>query len=346
MDLAWIAAALLQDGSSAPVPTPPPSPAPEARYHTLEEILALVRGFTTSASPERLLAEAIELPATGTGLPVPAFAFGAPGPTPLAERASVLLVGGLDGVSLAGSEAVLAACASLCADPTGLPGDLAFVAVPWGSPEALSETLAGRGGEGADLTPLDDERDGEVDEDGPDDLDGDGKVLDMLIEDASGPWARAADPRFLAPARPGDAPRFVLVREGRDDDKDGRFNEDPRGGIAFDRAFPVGWTPDRPLARGTLLPLDVPACRALADLALERRVVLVLLLQGNHGGVAGPGAGAACPWPAEADAPAVGLAADLFARATGRKETDLGPLRQARGRATSGAALDWFYAVP
>lgn len=340
-----------QEPEPAPAAPAPATPAPaappyEPRYHTLAEIETLLAGWIGAANPEKLLAEAVLLPATGTGLSVPALAFGASGSTPLTARPTVLLIGGLDGISLAGSEAVLAACASLCAESATLPRDTAFLAIPWGSPEALSETLAGRGGTGSDLTPLDDDGDGEVDEDGPDDLDGDGKLLLMLIEDPSGPWARAADPRFLAPARPGDAPRFVLVREGRDDDGDGHWNEDPPGGVDFDRAFPVGWAPDRSLARGTLLPLEVPTCRALADLALARQVVLVLLFQGDHGGLATPGSRTENPWPADADAAAVALAGGLFARTTGRAVPGTCPLLVARGGERPGAALDWFYAVP
>lgn len=351
-----VVAALSVVQDPAPEATAPPTPVPEApaaaapvyepRYHTLAEIEALVAAWIATAKPEELLAEAVPLPPTSTGLLVPAIAFGASGPTPLAERPTVLLIGGLDGISLAGSEAVLAACASLCAGSATLPRDTAFLAVPWGSPEALSETLAGRGGNGSDLTPLDEDGDGKVDEDGPDDLDGDGKLLQLLIEDPSGPWVRAADPRFLAPARPGDAPRYVLVREGKDEDRDGHFNEDPLGGVDFDRAFPVGWSPGGALARGTLLPLEVPTCRALADLALSRRVVMVLLFQGDHGGLATPGSRSVNPWPTDADAAAVALVGGIFARTTGRNAPAPSALRIAHGRERPGAAIDWFYAVP
>jgi hypothetical protein len=334
---------------AAPAPQEPatsPPPAYEPRYHRPEEIGALVAAWIATASADTVRAEAVELPATGTGLPVPALAFGAGGPIPLAERPTVLLVGGLDGVSLAGSEAVLAACAAYFANPSLLPRDVAFLAIPCASPEALAETLSGRGGSGADRTPLDDDGDGAVDEDGPDDLDGDGKILDMLIEDPAGSWARGADPRFLAPARPGDAPRYELSREGRDDDHDGRYDEDPAGGVVFDRSFPVGWKPDNPLARGTLLPLEVPACRAIADLALSRRVALVLLFQGNYGGVARPGARAESPWGPGADDAAFEVAGRLFAHATGRAAAPPATLIAARGGERPGAALDWFYAVP
>src|SRR6266850_7621100 len=86
-----------QEAASAPA-------AYEVRYHTLDEVVALVKGWIASAKPDRALVEPVDLPATRTALPVPALAFGAPGQRPLVERPTVLILGGLDGVSLAGSE--------------------------------------------------------------------------------------------------------------------------------------------------------------------------------------------------------------------------------------------------
>ncbi len=321
------------------------APKAEVRYHTQDEVVREVAARVAGAKPDAYLAEAIDLPPTGTGLPIPAFAFGAPGPVPLAERPTILLVGGLDGISLAGSEAVLATCARWTGEPDRLPRGVAFVAIPRASPEALGEIQAGRGVEGKDLTPIDEDGDDAVDEDGPDDLDGDGKILWMLVEDPNGPFVRSADPRFLAPAREGDAPRYRLAREGKDDDGDGRYNEDGPGGVVYDRSFPIGWRPGL-APHGAELPLELPPCRALADLALARKTVLVLLFQGDHGGLARPGAMRTNAWPADADAAAFALAGNLFSRATGRGAERAPSVYAVRGEERPGSAIDWFYAVP
>lgn len=326
---------------------------PDVRYHTLDDVVRQVAAWVAAAKPETYLCEPIALPSTGTGLPIPALAFGAPGSPPLAERPSVFLLGGLDGISLAGSEAVLATCARLTSEPDKLPRGLAFVAIPWASPEALVESQSGRNVDGRDRTPLDDDGDDAVDEDGPDDVDGDGKILWMLVEDPTGPYVRSSDPRFLAPAREGDAPRYRMGREGKDDDGDGRFNEDPPGGIDYDLAFPVGWRPGGTrgssaghASRAAELPLELPPCRALADLALARRTALVLLFQGDHGGLARPGSRRTNPWPEDSDAAVFGLAGRLFAKATGRVVEGPWSLAAVRGEERPGAAIDWFYAVP
>lgn len=340
-------------GAAAPVPAPVPEAKPAKsepwtpRYHSHAEVEALVQAWIDSGA-----ATAVALPATRGGLAVPCLQFGADGPVPLAERPTIFLLGGLDGLSLTGSEAVLAIVSELTTKRATLPPDIAFVAVPWASPDALADAFAGRPTDGRDHLPVDDDGDLAVDEDSPDDVDKDGLVLDMIVEDPAGPYVRAADPRFLALARSGDRPRYKLVREGRDDDKDGRFNEDPIGGVSLDLTFPVGWNAPaggaasaRP-SRSAPLPLDDPLSRAFADLVLARASLAVLLFQGNHGEIARPGGIAATAEASQHDAATFDAVAHLFALATGRPVKVARPVRDARGVDRPGCALDWIYAVP
>jgi hypothetical protein len=357
----------------------------DPRYHTLAEVQSMLEAWTRAApGAPGLQIERVELPATRGGLPVPAIQWGAAGKRPLAERPTIFLIGGLDGVSLSGSEAVLSISATLLADMAAAPAGsaspvsggtggnggnaangaaavpsataapaisatasgLAFVSIPWASPDALSATLAGKAHDGRNALPMDDDGDGRVDEDPPDDLDGDGFILEMLIEDPSGPWTRAADPRFLAPARPGDSPRYQLVPEGRDDDHDGRYNEDPVGGIDLNLDFPIGFDARAASLRGRPPPLEDATSRALADLMLARKSACVLLFQGNHGLLATPGAARRHPWPADADASVFDALTQAFAHATGRVEVHAVTALDAFGSERGGAALDWIYAVP
>jgi hypothetical protein len=289
--------------------------------------------------------ERLELANTRAGLPVPAIQWGGPGPLALAERPTIFLIGGLDGVSLSGSEAVLSVTSALLDDAAALPAGVTFVAIPWAAPDALTSTLIGKVRDGRNGLPIDDDGDGRMDEDGPDDLDGDGKTLDMLIEDPAGPWTRASDPRFLAPARAGDAPRYLLVPEGKDDDHDGLFNEDPPGGIDLDLDFPLGFAFQSAGSRERPLPLQDVTSRALADLLLARRSACVLLFQGNHGLLARPGGCRRQVWPKDADLAQFEELTHMFARVTGRAQAKSITLCEARGAERPGAALDWIYAV-
>jgi hypothetical protein len=325
-------------------PTVVPLPEIPPAYHAFEDIADLLQRMA-QAVPQA--ARVIELPGGIGGRPLPALELGRPGDVPLAERPTVLLIGGLDGESLSGGEAVLACARKLLEAPDRLPADVAFVAVPWGAPEELARALAAAPKSSPSERPFDEDGDGALDEDPPDDVDGDGLALSMLLEDSAGPWTFSRDERLLASAGPGDGPRFRLVPEGRDDDGDGRFNEDGPGGVVPDRNFPLGREGAWRDARCGALPLCHPAARALADLALARRTAAVILLQGNHGGLAAPG-GAPGPGdvalPLEGDRRLYERATETFLALTARRQSGMHTLRQARGCEVSGAALDWFYA--
>ena len=275
-------------------PTPPVTGralAPYAPgYRQLGDANAMLTAFS-QAKPEA--AHTFELGRTGDGRSVTGIEFGALGAPALFERPTVFLLGGLDGQSLAGAEAVLSCVHHLLSDVGALPEGVCFVAVPWVAAEGLSFAREAYDGQpaldGRNARPLDDDRDGLLDEDGPDDLDGDGMVLDMLIEDPAGPWARGGDGRFLVPAQPGDGVRFIWTREGRDDDGDGRFNEDPVGGVVIDRNFPINRTGPWDDPRCGEVPMSEPLTRALAELLLSRRAAAVLIFQGHHGMLAVPG---------------------------------------------------------
>ncbi len=304
-----------------------------ARYHGLEDGEALLSSWLGSGLCERL-----ELGKSFGERRLLGVQFGGWGQVPLAERPAIVLVGGLDGLSLSGSEAVVHAVGALLAAPDRLPADVTFVALPWANPDGLERSRRRGAGDGRNDRPVDDDRDGRVDEDGPDDVDGDGLILDLLVEDPAGAWVRSTDGRFLRPAGPGEAPRYALAREGRDDDRDGRFNEDGPGGVALERNFPAGW-------RGPLFdpasgswPLSEPCARALADLVLARRTAVVLLFQGNHGTLAPPPA-TGDPEAAAWDRQAFATLGALFARGTGRAS----PPEDAPSVAGPGSPIGWLY---
>jgi hypothetical protein len=324
---------------AAPTGLPEFSPA----YRSYGEALQLLDAMARSAPG---IARRIELGDDGRGDALVGIELGRPGPVALELRPTVLLVGGLDGVSLSGTEAVLDCVRRLLADPARLPPDVAFVAVPWAAPQELQRALDPRAA-AADERPLDEDGDGRFDEDPPDDVDEDGLALSMLVEDPGGEWTFSRDERLLARAADGAAPRFRLVPEGRDDDGDGRFNEDAPGGVVPDRNFPLGREEAWRDARAGVVPLAHAGARALADLALGRRTNAVLLLQGNHGGLATPG-GAPGPGgvalPLAADRRLYQRASESFLALTARRQEGLQTLREARGQPVCGAALDWFYA--
>ncbi|RLD35963.1 MAG: hypothetical protein DRI74_09915 [Bacteroidetes bacterium] len=89
--------------------------------------------------------------------------------------------------------------------------------------------------------PHNDDMDDAIDEDGPDDLNGDGFISQMRVADPMGVWIpEEADARFMRKANTakGEKGIYKLYTEGVDNDGDGVYNEDSKGGINSGINFP------------------------------------------------------------------------------------------------------------
>jgi hypothetical protein len=89
-------------------------------------------------------------------------------------------------------------------------------------------------------TSTDADRDGLYDEDGFEDLNGDNLITMMRVEDKTGNWMpHADDARVMvkADANKGEKGSYRMYTEGRDNDKDGEFNEDGEGGVNINQNF-------------------------------------------------------------------------------------------------------------
>lgn len=322
--------------------SPGPIEAPRAHYDRLEDAGEIEARWLASG-----LAERLELGASAGGRKLTAIQFGGRGARPLAERATVVLVGGLDGRSLSGCQAVIAVVDALLGAPDRLPPEVGFLAIPWANPDGLARTAAGRACDGLNDRPIDDDGDGAVDEDGPDDLDGDGLLLELLVEDPLGALVRHSDPRFVRQGEAGEGPRYRLLAEGKDDDGDGRLNEDGTGGVDLDANFPFDWQGSWAGVASGASPLSEQETRAIAVLLSARPTVIALLFQGNHGELALPGgvreADGAFALPFEADQPGFERLAQSFARTTGRAQASTPRLAEAARRERPGAFVDWAY---
>lgn len=117
------------------------------------------------------------------------------------------------------------------------------------------------------LRPMDDDRDGALDEDPPDDLDGDGHILRMRVRDPNGDYViDERDDRLLRRRKPGEQGQVRLLGlEGRDDDGDGQLNEDGIGAVDPNRNWPSQWRPAEHQAGAGPFPLSEPETRATAD---------------------------------------------------------------------------------
>jgi hypothetical protein len=97
------------------------------------------------------------------------------------------------------------------------------------------------------VRPYDDDRDGLLDEDPPEDLDGDGFILQVRKKVEPGKGMMIIDPadpsgRLMKRAEPGKGD-YIVSQEGVDNDGDGRTNEDGIGGLDLHRNYPENWRP-------------------------------------------------------------------------------------------------------
>ena len=134
------------------------------------------------------------------------------------------------------------------------------------------------------------DRDRAQDEDGPEDLNGDGMITMMRIYDPrkADRVADADDPRLdTEPDREaGERPAFYLASEGYDNDEDGRHNEDGRGGVDLDMNFMHEYEAH---ADGSgRHQLSEPESLALLKYALDHQNIAAVVVYGRHDTLSNP----------------------------------------------------------
>lgn len=145
------------------------------------------------------------------------------------------------------------------------------------------------------IRPTDNDRDGLLDEDPPDDLDGDGHITDMWKADPLGRFRRdPKDDRFFERVGRDEPPGgwTPVGDEGIDNDGDGQINEDGPGGYDPNRNWPSDWQPDYIQFGAGDYPFSLPETRAIGKFLLAHPNVAAYQSYHNAGGMIlrGPGA--------------------------------------------------------
>jgi hypothetical protein len=208
-------------------------------------------------------------------------------------KSAILVIAGANGTHLVGTEMALGHAESLLeragadAKIGALLKEHAIYIVPRLDPDGAAFLFGSpKREQAANLRPVDDDRDRRVDEDGPDDADGDGLITMMRIPDSKGDYRiDTKDPRIMVKAdrAKGERGTHRLVPEGLDDDGDGSWNEDGPGGVRIDRNFPHNWK-EHDRATGTS-PVSESESRALADFLLDHTNIGAVVVYGLHDNV-------------------------------------------------------------
>jgi len=208
-----------------------------------------------------------------------------PSGPPVAQRPGVLVVGNLSGDHLVGSQLALEAVRYLTgagASEADLAEHVIYV-VPRLNPDGAEAKFDGpHTGAAGNTLAFDDDNDARTDEDGPNDLNGDGVITVMRVLDPMGPYMIDPDDLRLmkqADAAAGETGTHAVYWEGVDDDGDGFINEDASGGVDIDRSFQH----DYPYWERDAGPnmVSEPEARALMDFVLEAGNIAAIVTFGH-----------------------------------------------------------------
>lgn len=259
------------------------------RYHTAEEAHRMLREFA-ALYPDLVEVRSIGASLRGAELLVAEVTNRRTGPAH--EKPALYLDGGIHARELTGSEVALYVLAYLVSrygkDPqvSALLDTRSFYIRPKFNPDGSDLVLAEDQFLRSNVRPVDEDGDGLLDEDPPEDLDGDGRILSMRVPDPNGNLRLSGeDPRILVPRRPGDdGPFYRVVREGVDNDGDGILNEDGIGGVDMNRNFPRNWERWHIQDGSGDFPLSEPEAYATLHFLNEHRNVGILVHGHTSGG--------------------------------------------------------------
>lgn len=208
------------------------------RYHRPEEIAAAAQDIVRAnpaIAKTHILAKSFggrdlslleigpETAKTSKTLPAVFVAANMEGSVPLATEAALYL-------------------AKLLLEKSDMRADRTWYILPCGNPDAASLFFAKPlRRDPRNFKPSNDDKDDAVDEDGAEDLNGDGLITQMRIKDPEGDWLPVpASPRLLKKAdwAKGEKGIYKLYTEGVDNDGDGQYNEDGPGGVNVGTSFP------------------------------------------------------------------------------------------------------------
>jgi len=192
---------------------------------------------------------------------------------------AVLLVANMEGDSPPATRAAMQLISLLTGDWKGDTDSLRWYIMPMANPDGYASFFAkplnnsyvnGRA--------VNDDRDDATNEDGPDDLNGDGYITVMRQVHPEGKWiAVEGNPVLMkrAEAGKGEQGKYRLYEEGIDNDGDGEINEDGPGGANPGHNFPHDFR-QYTYANG-LFAASEPESRAILQFAFEHPEIAMLL---------------------------------------------------------------------
>jgi hypothetical protein len=271
--------------------TPVPGRGQAASYLNHDGLTSELRSLTNSSD----LAQMESMGSTRQGRDVWMVTVANRSGTPLDQRPGVLVAANLEGDHLVGSHLAVETIRYLIenSQESAVQDALAnhvFYFFPRLNPDGAEAMFEGvKWDRRTNTRPWDDDNDGRTDEDGPEDLNGDGFITVMRVADPAGDYmVDPDDERLMKRADPteGEAGSFVLYWEGTDNDGDGFINEDPPGGVDLNRNFQHEY-PYWEAGSGPHM-VSEPETRAIMDFAVAHRNIAAIVTFGESDNLVTP----------------------------------------------------------
>jgi hypothetical protein len=243
-------------------------------YHTYAEITTFLKAVTQA---HKDLAELVQIGESRGKRPIYAVEINNPKTGLARDKPAFYIDGNIHGGEVVGGETALYMINMFLERAESDPDvkkqlqTTAFYIVPIVNPDGRVISVETPENHRWNIRPNDEDGDGRVDEDPPEDLDKDGRLLQMRVKDPAGRWKISPEEPRLMVARAKDetgGTYYSVYSEGIDNDNDGRFNEDTVGGVDVNRNFPANWASTQQ-ASGPY-PLSEPESRALVEYMTSR----------------------------------------------------------------------------
>ncbi len=276
------------------------------RWHDTNELYADMKRLQT-AFPKFLKLESIGKSFDGRDLMV--MTVNNPATGPESGKAGMYIEANVHGNEIQGGEVCLYTIWYLMEnygridDVTRLVDERVFYIIPTVNPDGRQYFMEGPGGNArSGHVPVDDDNDGLIDEDPPEDINGNGIIeqIRKLVPGEGNYRISRTNPNILEPVPFGEKGDYILLgQEGIDNDGDGLVNEDGPGSYDQNRNWPSDWQPDYVQNGAMDYPFQLPEARAVADFLKARPNISGVQSYHNNGGMIlrGPGAEAVGEYP-------------------------------------------------
>ena len=206
------------------------------------------------------------------------------------NKPAIAIVSGVNGAHILGPEMALKIAENILKNNTDVLEKTTFYIFPNMSPNATENYFSSlKHYKNGNAKSTDDDRDGEFNEDPFDDLNNDGQITFMRIEDPTGDFIlHKDDNRILVKANKnkGEIGKYKFLTEGIDNDKDGSFNEDGKGGVLFNKNFSYNYPYFKPGAGEH--PVSEKENRALLDYLYEQWNIFAIVTLGPENNLSSP----------------------------------------------------------